>query len=494
MTYPQVVVLGPLLLVALAAVADLVLISLWHSERAAALLAFVGLLLAFAALPVAATYVPRAASSLLVVDRYALFFIGLILVAGMTTVALSYGYLRENASGELYVLLLLATMGAAVLAASDHFASFFLGLEILSVSLYALIGYRTPAAAHGPAGLEAALKYLVLAGASAAILLFGMALIYTALGTLDFGRMAELIAGGQGPHGALWLTGLGLVVAGVGFKLALVPFHLWTPDVYQGAPAPITAFVATASKGAVFAVLLRFFIQVHAQVVPSLAVAISLIAAFSMFLGNLLALTQKNIKRILAYSSIAHLGYLLIAVLARGPLAVEAVGYYLAAYVLTMLTAFGVVTVLSSGDREAEELDDYQGLFWRRPWLAATLSTALLSLAAIPLTGGFVGKFYVIAAGASSSLWPLLIVLAVNSAIGLYYYLRILVAMYAKGGDAARFSRPKVSVASGAALVSLVAGVLWLGIYPAPLVRLLRSASPTVEPLGAVSAAAGPGG
>jgi NADH-quinone oxidoreductase subunit N len=479
-SHPELVVLSPLLLVALAAVADLVLISFWRSERAAAIVAFVGLLLAFAALPVAASYVPRSASSLLVVDRYALFFIGLILVAGMTTVVLSYGYLRESGSGELYVLFLLATMGAAVLAASDHFASFFLGLEILSVSLYALIGYRAPRAALGPAGIEAALKYLVLAGASAAILLFGMALVYAALGTLDFGTMAELIAGGEGARGAVWLTGLALVVAGVGFKLALVPFHLWTPDVYQGAPAPVTAFVATASKGAVFAVLLRFFIQVHAQVVLSLALAISLIAVVSMFVGNLLALKQTNIKRILAYSSIAHLGYLLIALRARGPLAVEAIGYYLAAYVLTMLAAFGVVTVLSSGEREAEDLDDYRGLFWRRPWLAATLSTALLSLAAIPLTGGFVGKFYIVAAGASSSLWPLLIVLALNSGIGLYYYLRILVAMYSTGGEAARFSEPKVSAASGLALAALVAGVLWLGIYPAPLVRLLRSASPAV--------------
>jgi NADH-quinone oxidoreductase subunit N len=311
-------------------------------------------------------------------------------------------------------------------------------------------------------------------------LLFGMALIYAEMGTLDFSRMAALVADGRGPHEAVWLTGIALVVAGVGFKLALVPFHMWTPDVYQGAPAPIAAFVATASKGAVFAVLLRFFVQVHVEVIPSLALAIGLIAALSMFVGNLLALTQKNVKRILAYSSIAHLGYLLIALRARGPLAVEAAGYYLAAYVLTMLTAFGVVTVLSSREREAEDLDDYRGLFWRRPWLAATLSTALLSLAAIPLTGGFVGKFYLIAAGASSSLWPLLVVLAVNSGIGLFYYLRILVAMYSMSEGVTLFGEPKVPVAAGVALVGLVAGVLWLGLYPAPIVRLLRAASPAV--------------
>jgi NADH-quinone oxidoreductase subunit N len=197
-----------------------------------------------------------------------------------------------------------------------------------------------------------------------------------------------------------------------------------------------------------------------------------------MLFGNLLALLQSNVKRILGYSSIAHLGYLLVAVTAGGELATEAVGYYLATYVVTMLAAFGVVAALSGTREEAERLEDYQGLFWRRPWLAAIFSAALLSLSAIPVTGGFVGKFYIVAAGAASSRWALLVVLAVNSAIGLFYYLRIIVAMYSTPAQAPA-ARAPIPLASSIALASLVAGLLWLGLYPTPIVHLLR-ASPAI--------------
>jgi len=226
------------------------------------------------------------------------------------------------------------------------------------------------------------------------------------------------------------------------------------------------------------AVLLRFVVEVHGAAFPSLVLTISLIAGFSMFFGNLLALLQSNVKRILGYSSIAHLGYLLVAVTAGGELATEAVGYYLATYVVTMLAAFGVVAALSGTREEAERLEDYQGLFWRRPWLAAIFTAALLSLSAIPVTGGFVGKFYIVAAGAASSRWALLVVLAVNSAIGLFYYLRIIVAMYSTPAQAPA-ARAPIPLASSIALASLVAGLLWLGLYPTPIVHLLR-ASPAI--------------
>jgi NADH-quinone oxidoreductase subunit N len=471
---------APWCVLALAVVVELLLISFHRGERAAAAVALIGLGLAGATLAGADGYAPRAVSSLLLIDRYALFYIGVVLVAGAATVALAYGYLADGASGELYLLILLGSLGAAVLAASVHFASFFLGLEILSVSLYALIGYRVVERR----GIEAGFKYLVLASVSAAFLLFGMALVYAEAGTLAFGPLAQRIAGGAAMRPAVWLGGVALIVTGIGFKLALVPFHLWTPDVYQGAPAPVSAFVASASKAAVFAVLLRFFSTLHAGAVPSLALAIALIAGFSMFTGNLLALLQTNVKRILAYSSIAHLGYVLVALLARGPLAMEAVGYYLATYAVTMLAAFGVVAALSGGGAEAEELEDYRGLFWRRPWLAATFTTALLSLAAIPVTGGFVAKFYVVAAGASASLWALLIVLAVNSAIGLFYYLRIIVAMYSAPAEPSA-AAAAVRLPGGLALAALVAAVLWLGLYPSPLTHLLRVSPATSIALAA---------
>jgi len=469
MTAPQLIACAPLIVIALAAVVELLLISFHSGERAAAIVAAVGLLLAGASFAAAYAYVPTTITALLVVDRYALFYIGLVLIAGLGTVALAYRYF--SSPGELYVLLLLGTLGAAVLAASVHFASFFLGLELLSVSLYALIGYR----AVERRGIEAGLKYLVLAGASAAFLLFGMALIYAELGTLEFARMAELVAAGGHARPAIWLVGVALLVTGVGFKLALVPFHLWTPDVYQGAPAPVAAFVATASKGGVLAVLLRFLIEVHGASFPSLVLTISLIAGFSMFVGNLLALLQSNVKRILGYSSIAHLGYLMVALTTPGELAAAAVGYYLAAYVVTMLAAFGVVAALSSAEGEAERLEDYRGLFWHRPWLAAVFTAALLSLSAIPVTGGFVGKFYIVAAGAGSSRWALLVILAVNSAIGLFYYLRIVVAMYSTPVEAPAERRPKIPMASGVVLAGLIACLLWLGLYPTPIVDLLRA-------------------
>lgn len=468
MSSQQLIACSPLIVIALAAVVELLLISFHRGERAAAAVAAAGLVLAGAALAAANACGSTAITSLLVVDRYALFYIGLILIAGLGTIALAYSYF--SSAGELYVLVLLGTLGAAVLTASVHFASLFLALELLSISLYALISYR----GGERRGVEAALKYLVLAGTSAAFLLFGMALIYAELGTLEFRSMAGVAQADAHARPAIWLVGEALIITGVGFKLALVPFHLWTPDVYQGAPAPVAAFVATASKSAVFAVLLRFLTEVHGATVPSLVLVLSLIAGFSMFFGNLLALLQSNIKRILGYSSIAHLGYLLVALTAPGGLATEAVGYYLATYVITMLAAFGVVAVLSAGRGEAERLEDYRGLFWRRPWLAAVLTGALLSLSSIPVTGGFVGKLYIVAAGAASSRWVLLVVLAVNSAIGLFYYLRIIVSMYSAPVEAPA-ERARVPLASGGALAALLLALLWLGLYPAPIIHLLRS-------------------
>ena len=241
-----------------------------------------------------------------------------------------------------------------------------------------------------------------------------------------------------GVHGPPLLAGLVMIISGLGFKLAVVPFHLWTPDVYEGAPAPVTAFIATVSKGAVFALVLRYFTRIDIHAHTALFLIITLIAVASMFAGNLLALLQTNVKRILAYSSISHLGYLLVTVLASGPTAVTAAAFYLAAYFITTLGAFGVVAVLSRPERDADRLEDYRGLVWRRPWLAGVFTAMLFSLAGIPLTAGFVGKFYVVAAGVGSALWLAVVALAINSVIGLFYYLRIVVALFTPAGDVPR--------------------------------------------------------
>jgi NADH-quinone oxidoreductase subunit N len=365
-----------------------------------------------------------------------------------------------------------------VLVASVHFASFFLGLELIGVSLYTLIGYlRTR---RGP--LEAALKYLTLSASASAFLLFGMALMYFETGTMAFREMgARLAADPQTP--ALWLAGFVLTVTGIGFKLGLVPFHLWIPDVYQGAPAPITAFVATVSKGAVFALLLRLVGELHALHLGRLGLLFGVLSAASMFVGNFLALLQNNVKRLLAYSSIAHFGYLLVALLAGGALAAEAVTFYLVAYFITTLGAFGVVTVLSKEAGDAEALEDYRGLFWSQPWLAGSFILMLLSLAGIPLTVGFVGKFYAIAAGVDGQLWFLVVLLVINSAISAYYYLRVILTVVEQPVQAAspESAWQPVGLEGGprwTVMLSLgfvTALLLWLGVYPGPLMEFIRA-------------------
>jgi len=313
--------------------------------------------------------------------------------------ALSYQYFEDHEGHreELYLLLLIATLGCAVLVLSSHFVSFLLGLEILSVSLYAMVAYLK----DRKQALEAGIKYLIMASASAAFLLFGVALIYAALGTMEFSRIRELSVSGS--ELALLLPGIVLTVTGIGFKLGVVPFHLWTPDVYQGAPAPAAAFVATTSKSAMVALLLRYFYLSGALQYRAVFFVFAIIAIASMCAGNLLALLQTNVKRILAYSSIAHFGYVLVAFLAGGTMAIEAVSFYLVAYTVTILAAFGIVAVLSGSERDADDVEDYRGLFWRRPLLAGVFTAALLSLAGIPATMGFIGKFYVLTAGASAA-------------------------------------------------------------------------------------------
>ena len=449
----------------------MLIIALRRNYTATVMLTLIGLCASFRSLWTMKQHLPRHVTPLLVMDRYALFYIGLIVAATIVIVLLSYAYFKkvEGDNEEVYILLLAATLGASVLVAANHFASFFLGLELLSVSLYGMISYIYVR----PFSVEAGIKYLVLAAVSAALLLFGMALVYMAAGTMEFGPVASLISAGQLSR-ELMLPGIALIITGFGFKLALVPFHFWTPDVYQGAPAPVAAYVATVSKGAMFALLLRFIGTSAANAYTAVPAIFTIIAISSMFAGNILALLQNNVKRILAYSSIAHLGYILVAFLAGGQLGALAVTFYLVAYFVTILGAFGVVTVLSNGNRDAENLEDYRGLFWRRPALATVFTVMLLSLAGIPITAGFIGKFYILTAGASSSIWALVIILVITSAIGLFYYLRVIVVLYGHGSTApaANYSlAPFANIVLGL----LTAVLLLFGVFPVPLLNLIRT-------------------
>jgi NADH-quinone oxidoreductase subunit N len=461
----------PLILIAGAAIVVMLGIACKRNHALAAGLTLAGLTAAFISVFAIAPLAPRQVTALLLVDGYALFYIGVIIASAAAVAVLSYPYF-ENHDGhreELYLLLLLATLGCAVLVASSHFVSLVLGLEILSISLYAMVGYLK----DQKLALEAGIKYLILASASAAFLLFGMALIYADTGTMEFSRIRDLSLSGSGF--ALLLPGIALTVTGIGFKLGVVPFHLWTPDVYQGAPAPAAAFVATASKTAMVAMLLRYFYVSGALQYRGVFLVFSIIAIASMCAGNLLALQQTNVKRILAYSSIAHFGYVLVAFLAGGTKAIDAVSFYLVAYTVTTLVAFGVVTVLSSSEHDAGDLEDYRGLFWRRPVIASVFTAALLSLAGIPATMGFLGKFFVVAAGAAAAAWPLIIILVVTSVAGLFYYLRIVVTLYAAPPE---HTAPIQMVSRSGALILVVFAIvlIWLGVYPTPLLNLIRTA------------------
>ncbi len=463
----------PLLILAATSVIVMVAIAIKRNHRATAVIAFVGLALSFVSLWPASAAAPIQIASLLTIDLYALVYMGLLLAASAAVVLLAFPYLetRPEHKEEFYLLLILAAVGSMVLAASSHMVSFFLGLELLGISLYALIAY--PRIEARP--LEAGIKYLVLAASSSAFLLFGLALIYVAVGTMNLGGAASPPA--NGTVGITYLAGTMLVITGIGFKLAVVPFHLWTPDVYQGAPLPVTAFVATVSKGGVFAFLLRW-LRAGGGTSGPLLVSLTIIAIASMLVGNLLALRQTNVKRLLAYSSIAHMGYFLVAIIAGGSIGSAAATYYLAAYIITILGAFGSLVALSSGTREIETFEDIRGLFWHRPGLASVFTAMILSLAGIPLTAGFLGKFYVLTAGASATAWTLVIVLIISSTIGLVYYLRVIVAMFTSADQAETEKAPeRLGVTSGVVLGLLTVALFVLGVYPEPLWNAITAAA-----------------
>lgn len=459
----------PLLTLSVTSIVLMIAIAIRRNHELAFSISLIGIAASLASLPLAASAVPRQLTRLFVLDSYSLLYTAILLCAAAFVMLFAYDYLkrRQEHREEFYMLVLLATTGAIVLIASRHFTSLFLGLELLSVTLYALISYtRTESAS-----VEAGIKYLILAASSSSVLLFGLALIYAESGSMDLSQFTAVINHtADSAHMFPLLAGLMLVFTGVGFKLAIVPFHLWTPDVYEGAPLPVTAFIATVSKGGMFALLLRWFHMQNVGIMGASGFVLSVTAIASMLAGNLLALMQTNIKRILAYSSLAHMGYLLVALLAGGALGAPAATYYLIAYLATILGIFGLMTAMSGSQWEAASIDDYRGLFWRRPFVAGTFTVMLLSLAGIPLTAGFLGKFYVITAGASQGRWLLLFTLVASSTIGLFYYLRLLMPMYARATGLEKSSLgARLPLPATVALVALTGLVFLLGIYPAPL-------------------------
>ncbi len=480
-TPQNLIALLPLLIVGLTVVVVMLSIAWRRDHFVNATLTVIGLNLALLSLYFVGHAGAQDVTPLLRVDGYSMFYIGLVLLASLATTTFAYPWLEGYPDNreEFYLLVLIAAMGGILLACTNHLASMFLGIELISLPLFGLVGY----AYRQKRSLEASIKYMLLSAAASSFLLFGMALLYAESGDLTFAALGKNLSD-VAIHQPLVLAGLGLMIVGLGFKLSLVPFHLWTPDVYQGAPAPVSTFLATASKIAIFAVVMRLFLYAPVANSEAIRVVLGVIAFCSILFGNIMAISQSNIKRLLGYSSIAHLGYLLVALIAvqTHQLSMETVGVYLAGYLFSSLGAFGVVSLMSSpySGPDAESLFSYRGLFWHKPILSAVMTVMMLSLAGIPMTLGFIGKFYVLATGVTAHLWWLTGAVVVGSAIGLYYYLRVTVSLYLNAPDKLVRDTPNNWAFTAGGVVVLISAilVLALGIYPQPLISLVQLAQP----------------
>ena len=483
-SFDDLLPLLPLLITTVSVVLTMLAISVRRSFIVSAAITIIGLLIATIVALRMLPYTDQQITPLFIIDQYSLVFTVVSCSIALFIAILSFPYFfrLDDQKEEFYLLLGLATIGAIVMVSSNHFIGMILGVETLSMSLYGMIAYplHSKNAAKNP--LEASIKYLILSAAASGFILYGIALVYMQTGTLEFselqfGNTEVLLSEGY------TVLALMLIVSGISFKLSLAPFHMWTPDVYEGAPLPATAYLATIGKMAMFVVFLRFISISSALSFGSVLAAFSFVAIASIVIGNLLALMQQNLKRLLAYSSIAHMGYLMIAVVASftddNTLSIEAISFYLIAYVVMSLGAFAVLSVVSSSENEFDSVSNFQGLFWRSPWLAAIFTAMLLSLAGIPLTVGFIGKFYIFASAVESSLWVLLVALVVGSGIGLYYYLRVIYTMLLpKIGESEAFPVAGIeSLSSYVILGILFVALIFLGVYPAPLMNLLEAAS-----------------
>ena len=415
----------------------------------------------------------RAFRGMVLLDGYALFFNLVIGYATGLVLLLSLDYVRRQSieAGEFYILVLFSAVGMALMAAAGDLIVVFLGLETMSISLYVLAGFFRDRLEAG----EASMKYFLLGAFASGFLLYGIALVFGATGSTNLDRIGNAVAAGAGRDPML-LIGFGLLLVGFGFKISSVPFQLWAPDVYQGAPTSITALIATGSKAAAFAALLRVLLSSFRASQLDWTMLFWVLAVLSMTFGNVVAIAQLNLKRMLAYSSIAHAGYMLVGVVAGGTFGSGSVLFYLLVYTFTTAGAFGVILLLERDGREAVNLEDFGGLAARHPLLALALSIFLLSLVGIPPTGGFVGKFYLFGAAVKAGYVWLAVIGVLNSAVAAYYYLRLIVYMYMREPDRGAPTVMVPSVAGCLALVVALWGVVQLGVMPAPLFDLAQSA------------------
>lgn len=435
--------------------------------------AFAGTLLALGAIHIASADRGAAYSNLIFADGFSLFVHVIVIGAAALAILGSINYLDQEGiqRGEYYALILFATAGMGILGGANELVTAFLGLEMSSISTYILAGFRKRALKSN----EASLKYFILGSFATAFFLYGIAMVYGATGSTEISKVATILRGY--PHlPDLAVLGLGLIFVGLGFKVVVAPFQVYAPDVYEGAPTPVTALLASAPKAATFALMLRIFFVAFGSAGNLWFWAIWISAVLTMFVGNLAALVQTNVKRMLAYSSIAHAGYIMVAFIASTDLGIAAVLFYLAAYALMKMGAFLVVTHLGQQGEQRLDIKDYAGLGMRQPVLAACFSLFLLSLLGLPATAGFLGKFFAFQAALDSRVIWLVVIAAINSVIGAYYYLRVIISMYF-WEPSKDYSPTAVAPALVVALFVAAAGTLYLGLFPARVLVLARSAA-----------------
>jgi len=404
-------------------------------------------------------------------DGFTVFFTLLFCAIGAIAVMLSWDYIKRTRinQAEYYALLLSATLGMVIMAASNDLITIFLGLELMSLALYVLVGFRRGQLESN----EAALKYFLLGAFASGFLLYGIALLYGATGTTGLGPMAAFLADSPALRNPLFLAGGLLLLTGFGFKVAAVPFHMWTPDAYEGAPTSVTAFMSAGAKAAGFAAMLRVALKVLAPTQADWAPLLIWIAILTMTVGNVTALLQTNLKRMLAYSSIAHAGVVLVAVVAGGTDGASAALFYLAVYSFMNLGAFGILTLLGKGPEERVLISDLAGLGFRQPLLGLAMTVFMLSLGGIPPTAGFMGKLYVFSVALKAGLVPLVIVGVLNSVVAIFYYLRVTIAMYMEEprGEPAGIAWALPGVL---ALIVTLALTLWWGVAAHGLLDLAQ--------------------
>jgi len=440
-------------------------------------------ILSLAAAMAASVYVYRdpgtAFGGMLIVDGFATFFRVLVIGVGILTILPSYRFLHRQDAGtsEYHALLLYSIAGQCLMAAANDLIMIFLGLEISSIASYILAGYlRDDKRAN-----ESALKYFLLGSFATGFFLYGVAFIYGSTGTVNLSAVHSALTGLNPPSTVLTGVAAALMFVGLGFKVSASPFQIWAPDVYQGAPTPVTAFLSAGPKAAAFAVFFRIFMTAFEPIANGWEPLVWVSALLSMTIGNFAALMQANVKRLLAYSSIAHAGYVMVALTARSDVGTAAAMFYLAAYAFMNIGAFAVVSHLSGKGERYQNVDDFAGLGQKQPLTAAMLSIFLLSLIGVPLTGGFFGKFYIFKAALESHLVWLTVLGLLNSAVAAYYYLRLLVVMYMREPSEATANAEPLSPGLSAALILPALGTLVLGIFPSWVLDFAGKSSSLVK-------------